>query len=86
MSHHEHHHPHNPREPEKELTFEQKLATLLGHWKKHNEEHARTYRQWAEKAAEQSLGEVGASLKEAADMTVALNRRFDDALRQLQGR
>lgn len=86
MSHHEHHHHRHHEEPAKELSFAQKLKTLLEHWGKHNEEHARTYRQWAEKAKEQSLGEVAAGLQEAADRTVALNRLFDSALQQLKNR
>jgi hypothetical protein len=86
MSHHEHHHHSHHEEPAKELSFAQKLETLLEHWRKHNEEHARTYHQWAEKAGEQSLGEVAASLQEAADRTVSLNRLFDSALQQLKNR
>lgn len=48
---------------------------------RHNEEHVRTYRQWAETAGAQSMPEVALRLKEAAESTVAINRQFEAALK-----
>ena len=47
----------------------------------HNEGHAQTYRQWAETAGAQSMPEVALRLKEAAEATLAVNRRFEAALK-----
>jgi len=57
------------------------MVKLLEHWMKHNEGHAQTYRQWAETAGAQSMPEVALRLKEAAEATLAVNRRFEAALK-----
>ena len=44
---------------------------------RHNEEHARTYRQWAETAGAQSMPEVALRL-------LAVNRQFEAALKCLR--
>jgi len=51
---------------------------------KHNEGHAQTYRQWAETAGAQSMPEVALRLQEAAEVTVAVNRQFEAALKCLR--
>jgi len=48
---------------------------------KHNEGHAQTYLEWAEKAGALSMGaEVGGCLKEAEEQTLAINSRLEAAL------
>lgn len=60
-----------------------KLRILLAHWMKHNDAHAETYRQWAQRAEESALGEVGERLAHAADLTLAINRTLDAALKAM---
>jgi hypothetical protein len=89
MSHHDHHHDHDDHhhhhdhQPSAELSFDQKLIKLLEHWIRHNQDHAKTYSDWAEKAAVESKGEVAVLLNEAVSLTLDLNRRFEKALKKL---
>lgn len=61
-----------------------KLRHLLEHWREHNDEHAETYRQWAEKAAtlgNKELSEVlGKLYHEAKKMDVL----FEDAMKMIR--
>jgi hypothetical protein len=87
MSHnHSHHLPHSQGHhgTGEELAPRAKLVKLLEHWMRHNEEHARTYRQWAETAGAQSMPAVAGCLEEAAAATVAINRQFEAALNRLR--
>lgn len=84
MSHHDHddHHHHEHDRPA-ELSSDQKLVKLLEHWIRHNQDHAKTYSDWAAKAAVESKGEVAVLLNEAVSLTLDLNRRFEKALKKL---
>ncbi|MCU0602296.1 MAG: hypothetical protein MUC33_06515 [Desulfobacterales bacterium] len=90
MSHHDHphdhddHHHRHDHDPSAELSFDQKLVKLLEHWIRHNQDHARTYSDWAAKAAAESKGEVSVLLNEAVSLTLDLSRRFGKALKKLQ--
>jgi hypothetical protein len=53
---------------------------MLNHWTKHNEEHALIYSNWAEKAKTNGQEEAGALLEEAAEMSLTVNERFQEAL------
>jgi len=77
MSHHHHHHD----EIKTDLTFEEKMIKLLAHWIKHNDDHALTYIDWAQKAKDKQMTEIGRVLDEAAEATRALNEKFDAALK-----
>jgi hypothetical protein len=68
------------------LPFDQKLITLLDHWIKHNQDHAETYRNWAEKAKAKDWGGAGALLEEAADMSLQINEKFKQALALVAGK
>lgn len=86
MNHHDHqhlsgHHDH----PSTELSFDEKLIKLLEHWIRHNQEHAKTYGDWAEKAAAGSKGEVSILLNEAVSLSMDLNRKFEKALAKMRG-
>jgi hypothetical protein len=86
MNHHDHqhlsgHHDH----PSPELSFDEKLIKLLEHWIRHNQEHAKTYGDWAEKAAADSKGEVSILLNEAVSLSMDLNRKFEKALAKMRG-
>ena len=81
MSHHDHqHHSGHHDHPSAELSFDEKLIKLLEHWIRHNQEHAKTYGDWAEKAAADSKGEVSILLNEAVSLSMDLNRKFEKAL------
>ena len=73
--HHHHHHESNG-----ELSFNEKIEKILGHWIKHNEDHASNYRNWAEKAKANDMEKAGILLEEAAAMSVEMNAKFEAAL------
>ncbi len=85
MSHHHHHHDTDPHGHHHEgdtpggMTLDQKLLTLLDHWQDHNADHAKTYTQWAERAEAKGMTEVAGMLREVAEITIALNEKFDAA-------
>ena len=87
-SHHPHPHPHDRSTDDagREPSAEKKLATILTHWITHNENHAQAYREWAHKASELSMPAVRARIEEAVDLTLAVNRKFEEALRQVRER
>jgi hypothetical protein len=76
MNHHHHDH-----EIKSELTFDEKLEKLLGHWIKHNEDHAETYREWMAKAENNGLEKTGKILLEAAELTLQINSKLKEALK-----
>jgi hypothetical protein len=81
----DHHHHHHDHDSHGEMPFDEKLAKLLDHWIKHNQEHALNYRNWAEKAKANDQRETAALLEEAADMSLATNDLFKKALAGLGG-
>ena len=83
MSTDHHHHDHDPHD---EIPFDEKLAKLLSHWIKHNEDHALNYRKWAEKAKTNGNGQTAGLLEEAAEMSLAINEKFEAALAGLEGK
>ncbi len=77
-------HSHDHHAQESPLTFDERMIKLLDHWIKHNTDHAETYREWAKKAAEKNLPEIGAILIEVAEMTVAINAKFMTAAEKVK--
>jgi len=75
MTHHHHDH-----ETESTLAFDEKLIKLLEHWIKHNGDHAKTYRDWAQKAKEKGMGDASVLLKDAAEMTDQISNKFEQAV------
>jgi hypothetical protein len=57
---------------------------MVQHWVHHNEEHARSYRQWAERARALGQGEVGRILDEVAQENLRLNGEMERILTILQ--
>ncbi len=76
----DHHHHHHEHDSHGELSFDEKIEKMLSHWIKHNEDHASNYRNWAEKAKANGKADVGVLLEEAADMSLAINDKFEAAL------
>jgi len=76
MSHHEHDHDHHHHDTKSELTFDKKLIKLLDHWLKHNEDHAQTYLDWAQRAKQHNLEGIGEVLEEVGDLTAEISKKF----------
>jgi len=73
-----HHHSHD-HEIQSTLTFDEKMIKLLEHWIKHNDDHAETYRDWAQKAKEKNMPKTGLLLEDAAEMTLMISKKFEEA-------
>jgi hypothetical protein len=78
--HHEHGDPSHP-ESQAKPSERAKLIKVLEHWIHHNEEHAKSYGEWAKRA--RSLGEeaIGSILDGIAAETVRQNEKFQEALK-----
>lgn len=61
-----------------------KLKHLLYHWREHNDEHAETYRQWAEKAASLGNNELSNILGQLYHQTKKMNELFEEAIKKIQ--
>lgn len=66
-----------------DLSFPEKLEKLLHHWIKHNESHAETYRDWMKKAGKKEWVEIADLMGDAADLTIQINKKFEQALRSM---
>ena len=77
MSTDHHHHDHDSHE---EIPFDEKMVKLISHCIKHNQDHALNYRNWAEKAKTNGKDQVAELLEEAAEMSLAVNEKFEAAL------
>ena len=83
MSTDHHHHDHDPNG---EIPFNEKLDRIIRHWIKHNEDHVLNYRNWAEKAKANGNEKTAEFLEEAAEMSQAINEKFEAALATLSGK
>ncbi len=61
----------------------EKLKKLLHHWKEHNEEHAETYREWAEKASSLGNRELSEILTRLCQETKELTGLFAEAEKKI---
>ena len=61
----------------------ERLKTLLTHWREHNEEHAETYRNWAEKARSSGEEDLAGILARISAETRKLTGLFDEALQKI---
>ena len=66
----------NHHHEESGLTFKEKMVKLIEHWIKHNEDHAATYSQWADRAKEEGLQDVAGVLEDIAQDTMKINEKF----------
>lgn len=80
---HGHHHSHSDHTSNETLTFPEKARKLLEHWIHHNEDHASSYRQWAEKFRKNDLSVASELLEKAAQATADINRNLEQALSEL---
>jgi len=74
------HHDHHDHDFNNEMPFEEYFLKTLNHWINRNQDHALNYRNWAEKAKTNGQKEAGALLEAAAEMSLAVNKRFHKAL------
>jgi hypothetical protein len=65
------------------MTEVAKLKALLPHWIEHNLEHARSFRQWAERARAAGEAELAVHIEAAAEQMAAANRDLERALEQI---
>ena len=85
--HHDHdhdHHHHDHNHGGTEMPFEEKIIKLLEHWIRHNEDHAKTYQEWADKAKTHHLTETAALIKDAAGINLEINKKFEQAKTLIQ--
>jgi mevalonate pyrophosphate decarboxylase len=80
-----HHHYHEDIDPEDHdsLSKKEKLVKLFQYWMKHNEDHAKTYREWSKKADIEGLKDVVSLLEEASELTMSINSLFKEAIKKL---
>lgn len=82
--HHDHSHEHIHSETQSEMSFKEKINKLIEHWIKHNDDHASTYREWADRAQAEGLDDVAAAMIAAAEKNIVINREFKQALEMLK--
>ncbi len=69
MNHH-HHHTESP------LTFHEKAIKLIEHWINHNDDHVKTYLDWAEKLKNEGYEQAALYLEKAVEDTKKINEVF----------
>jgi hypothetical protein len=80
MTHNHSHHHETPIA----LSFDEKLIKLLEHWIRHNEDHAKTYQDWAVKVKEKNMVKAGSLLEDSAEMTMQINKKFEEAAKLIR--
>jgi hypothetical protein len=78
-----HHHPHGDdvrTAGQEALSGPERLSKMVTFWIHHNEEHGRSYRQWASQAHTLGLNEIGIILERLADEAVLPNRDLQRVL------
>ncbi len=61
-----------------------KLRILLPHWIDHNDEHAASFREWAERAREIGLEAVAKQMEVAVERMAACGEALAAALKELE--
>jgi hypothetical protein len=77
--HHDHHHchEHEAEHGEKTVSELEKLRKITSHWIAHNEDHANSYRQWAERARQAGQPEAGELLDRTAEDVAEQNKKLE---------
>jgi hypothetical protein len=60
-----------------------KIGHLLHHWKEHNDEHAESYKSWAEKMSLSGNERLSKILTRLYEETKKLNILFDSAIEEV---
>jgi rubrerythrin len=74
------HHNHEASHSHSDTSESDKLIKMVEHWVHHNEDHSRSYRDWADRARALGHTEVGTMLDEVAETTRLQNEHFRKAL------
>jgi len=82
MNHH-HHHEDTHIEDHDSLSGKEKLDKLFQYWIKHNEDHAKTYREWSKKADIEGLKDVVSCLEKASELTMSINKLFNEVMKKI---
>lgn len=81
---HKHEHGNQHHDISTDMSVDEKIVKLLAHWIKHNKDHAETYMDWAKKAKGSNMAQTVSALENAADLTMSINEKFEEALKALQ--
>jgi hypothetical protein len=65
-------------------TDKKKLETLLGYWVKHNEEHAKEFKEWAKKAGDAGQDSVQDNILQAVQRMSESNEFLFKAMKALK--
>ena len=79
---HTHEHAHEAKAEPDDIT---KLRVLIPHWIDHNEEHAASFRRWADKARALGQEETVQQIEKAVERMAACNKALTAALESLEG-
>jgi hypothetical protein len=74
--HDHHHHKHGKTE----MTVLEKAVKIIDHWIRHNEDHSKTYREWADKLKKENLPSAAALIDEVAAIQDSVNEKFQQAV------
>ena len=74
---HDHHHEHSAGEAPSTPSEKDKLVKMVEHWIHHNEEHVRSYRDWAQRALVLGQEEVRSVLEQIANDTQLQTQSFE---------
>lgn len=75
----EHHPDHSSERQNQTLEFPEKAHKLIDHWVRHNDDHAQSYRQWADTFRANGLDSAAAMLDSAAELTRQINLTLAEA-------
>ncbi|MFW6081184.1 MAG: hypothetical protein ACOC7W_04645 [Desulfosalsimonas sp.] len=84
--HHHHHHGEEHDHAAKEMPVPEKLKKMVSHWIRHNDDHAATYRQWAQRAADEGMNDVAEILESVAEQNLAVNKDLEKAAGLLENK
>jgi len=83
MMHHDHDHESASHRDELSVSDAYKLVKMVEHWIRHNEDHERSYRDWAERAREMGQEQVYTILLEVARESQVQNLHLQKVLKAL---
>ncbi|MHC1728759.1 MAG: hypothetical protein AB9866_22620 [Syntrophobacteraceae bacterium] len=80
---HDTHHEHESEKSPGTFSDITKLRKMAEHWISHNEEHARSYLLWADRAKAAGLDGPSAILGQLAGEVLEQNERFEEIIRMI---
>jgi hypothetical protein len=84
---HDHTHEHSTghdHSHSQELTLEQKLEKLFGHWIAHNDSHKDTFVTWANRAKDGGIDEIALNLEKAGQLSQEVTKQLKEAQKKLK--